>query len=38
METTETFPVVKLDPHLAPETFRFTPPADSKEVATLEPE
>jgi thiol-disulfide isomerase/thioredoxin len=38
METTETFPVVELDPHLAPETFRFTPPADGKEVATLEPE
>lgn len=37
-ETTELFPVADFDPKMAPETFRFTPPADAKEVASLDPD
>ena len=37
-ETTETFPVAEIDPGSTAEMFRFTPPADAKEVATLEPD
>ncbi|UWZ86518.1 TlpA disulfide reductase family protein [Occallatibacter riparius] len=37
-ETTEIFPVVDFGPQSAPEEFRFTPPADAKEVASLEPD
>ena len=35
-ETTETFPVAEIDPENTAEMFRFTPPADAKEVAALE--
>ena len=35
-ETTETYPVAEIDPATTAEMFRFTPPADAKEVATLE--
>lgn len=37
-ETTETYSVVEIDPATTAEMFRFTPPADAKEVATLEPD
>ena len=37
-ETTESFPVAEIDPVTTAEMFRFTPPADAKEVATLEPD
>ena len=37
-ETTETYPVAEIDPETTAEMFRFTPPADAKGVATLEPE
>ena len=37
-ETTETYPLAEIDPQTTPEAFRFTPPADAKEVATLEPD
>ena len=37
-ESTTIYPVADLNPHIAPETFRFTPPADAEEVATLEPD
>jgi thiol-disulfide isomerase/thioredoxin len=36
-ETTETYSVAEIDPATTAEMFRFTPPADAKEVATLEP-
>jgi cytochrome c biogenesis protein CcmG/thiol:disulfide interchange protein DsbE len=32
------YPVAEFDPDIAPETFRFSPPADAKQVATLEPD
>ena len=35
-ETTETYPVAEVDPKPPAELFQFTPPADAKEVATLE--
>jgi thiol-disulfide isomerase/thioredoxin/outer membrane lipoprotein-sorting protein len=35
-ETTETYPVAEINPQTTTEMFRFTPPADAKEVATLE--
>jgi len=38
METTETYPVAEIDPLTTPEMFHFTPPADAKEVATLDPD
>ncbi len=37
-ETTETYSVAEIDPATTAEIFRFTPPADAKEVATLEPD
>jgi len=37
-ETTETYSVAEIDPATTAEMFRFTPPADAKEVATLEPD
>jgi thiol-disulfide isomerase/thioredoxin len=37
-ETTETYPVAEVDPETTAEMFRFTPPADAKEVTTLEPD
>ncbi|MGD0098188.1 MAG: TlpA disulfide reductase family protein [Terracidiphilus sp.] len=37
-ETTETYPVTEIDPKTTSEIFHFTPPADAKEVATLEPD
>jgi thiol-disulfide isomerase/thioredoxin len=37
-ETTETYPVAEIDPQTVAEIFRFTPPDDAKEVATLEPD
>jgi thiol-disulfide isomerase/thioredoxin len=37
-ESTETFPVAEIDPETTTEVFRFNPPADAKEVATLEPD
>ena len=38
MESTETFPIAEINPETSAEMFRFTPPADSKEVASLEPD
>jgi thiol-disulfide isomerase/thioredoxin len=35
-DTTTVYPVADLNPLIDPETFRFTPPADAKEVAKLE--
>ena len=35
-ETTETYPVAEIDPETTAKMFRFTPPADAKEVATLD--
>ena len=32
------YPITEFDPNIAPETFRFTPPADAKQVETLEPD
>jgi outer membrane lipoprotein-sorting protein len=37
-ETAETYPIAEIDPKTTREMFRFTPPADAKEVATLEPD
>lgn len=37
-ETTESYPVVEIDPDTTTKMFRFTPPADAKEVETLEPD
>lgn len=37
-ETTETYPVVEIDAGTTTEMFRFTPPLDAKQVATLEPD
>jgi thiol-disulfide isomerase/thioredoxin/outer membrane lipoprotein-sorting protein len=37
-ERTETFPVAEIEPQTTSEMFRFNPPADAKEVATLEPD
>jgi thiol-disulfide isomerase/thioredoxin/outer membrane lipoprotein-sorting protein len=37
-EVTESFPVAEIDPQITTEMFRFTPPADAKEVATLDPD
>ncbi|MGA2849331.1 MAG: TlpA disulfide reductase family protein [Terracidiphilus sp.] len=37
-ETTETYPIAEVDPQTTPEMFRFTPPVEAKEVATLEPD
>jgi len=38
METTEIFPVAEVSPQIGEEMFRFTPPADAKEVASLDPD
>jgi thiol-disulfide isomerase/thioredoxin len=37
-EETDMYPVADFGPQIAPEAFRFTAPADAKEVATLEPD
>lgn len=37
-ETTETYSAAEIDPATTAEMFRFAPPADAKEVATLEPD
>jgi thiol-disulfide isomerase/thioredoxin/outer membrane lipoprotein-sorting protein len=37
-ERTETFPVAEIEPETTTEMFRFNPPTDAKEVATLEPD
>lgn len=37
-ESTDLYPVVDFDPQVAPETFRFRPPTDAKEVASLDPD
>jgi thiol-disulfide isomerase/thioredoxin len=37
-ETTETFSVAEINPQTTAEMFRFAPPADAKEVATLDPD
>ncbi|HEY2860270.1 MAG TPA: redoxin domain-containing protein [Terracidiphilus sp.] len=37
-ETTDLYPVADFNPHSEPEMFRFEPPADAKQVASLDPE
>ncbi len=37
-DTTTVYPVADFTPQTPPETFRFTPPADAKKVASLEPD
>ena len=37
-EDTELYPVVELDPKISPEMFRFTPPSEAIQVASLAPE
>ena len=37
-ETTETYTVAEIAPATTAEMFRFTPPADAKEVASLDPD
>jgi thiol-disulfide isomerase/thioredoxin len=38
METTEIFPVARFDSQTTREMFQFTPPADAKQVASLDPD